>query len=118
MTKINVNKTDFIKALTFGGAFAGKSKARPILDCVKIKVSNGKIKIVSSDGENAINKSIIADNTSENVVFCVNYKNLLSYIKLIPSDTFDICVNDNEVVVSHSRGKMSLHHFRLMISLY
>lgn len=108
MTKISVNKTDFIKALIIGGAFASKSKVLPILECVKIKVSDGKMKIVSCDNENAINKSISIENTSDDVVFCVNHKDLLSYIKLISSDVIYMTITDDEIEISHDNGKMSL----------
>lgn len=80
----------------------------PILDCVKIKVANGNITIVSSDNENAISKKIKDVESSGDVTFCVNYKDLASYIKLLNVETFNLQVSDNDVKVVHKNGEMSL----------
>lgn len=108
MTKIELNKKEYIKALNVGGTFAGKSKLLPILDCVKIKVSNNKIKIVSSDGQNAINKSIEVVYDGEECTFCVNYKDLLSYVRLISADNLSLVIENNEVDIQHKNGNMKL----------
>ena len=105
---ITLNKTDFLKALQVGGIFAGSNKLLPILDCVKIKVSGDKLTIVSSDKENAISKrinGIIADGDG---TFCVNARDLMSYIKLIPSDTFEFTINENTAEIKHEKGNFSL----------
>lgn len=106
--KIKLDKKEFIKALNIGGAFAGKSRAIPILDCVKIKVSNDTITIVSSDNENAISKKVKYIESNGDITFCVNYKDFASYIKLLNVETFSLQVSDNDVKVVHKNGEMSL----------
>lgn len=108
MTTITLNKKEFIKVLNIGGTFAGRSKVMPILDCVKIKVSNGDITVVSSDNENAISKKFQIIETSGDTTFCVNFKDIISYIKLIDSDIIRLNVGENDVEVSHTKGKMTL----------
>lgn len=107
---IRVNKSEFVKAILVGGSFAGRAKALPILDCVKIKVKNGSMVIVSSDNENAISKRMYGVESEGEVSFCVNYKNLLSYVKLIGSEFVDLIVDDSvrNVEVKHDKGSVSL----------
>lgn len=108
MTKITLNRKAFIKTLTIGGTFAGKSRLMPILDCVKIKVSNGHLKVVSSDSENAINNSMIVDSADNDATFCVNFKDLMSYVKLVYADTLDMIIDDANVEIRHEKGNMKL----------
>lgn len=107
MTNVKVDKQEFIKALTIGGAFAGRVKTLPILNCVKIKVSNGTLKVTSSDSDNAINKSINVISADSDTAFCVDHDDLLSYVKCVSDDTLGISVDDNNVEISHNIGKMS-----------
>ena len=104
---ITLNKTDFLKALQVGGIFAGSNKLMPILDCVKIKVSGDKLIIVSTDKENAISKRMIGIIADGEGTFCVNAKDLMSYIKLIPSDTFELTINGNTAEVKHAKGSFT-----------
>ena len=104
---ITLNKTDFLKALQVGGIFAGSNKFLPILDCVKIKVSGDKLIIVSTDKENAISKRMIGIIADGEGTFCVNAKDLMSYIKLIPSDTFELTINGNTAEVKHAKGSFT-----------
>lgn len=106
--EITLNKKEFIDALAIGGSFAGKSKVMPILQCVKIKVSNQHIKIVSSDGENTISKTSDVISSDEENVFCVNYKDIYSYVKLIGSDTFKLSISDDFVDIIHDKGNMEI----------
>lgn len=85
--KITLDKKEFVKALQVGGSFAGKSKIMPILDCVKIRVGLDKLTIVSTDSENAISKRLNGITSDEEGTFCVNMNDLMSYIKLINTDT-------------------------------
>lgn len=108
MTNIVLNRRDFIKVLNIGGVFAGKNKVLPILDCVKIKVSGGRINVVSSDNQNSINKKNDVVEADGDVTFCVNCKELLSYIKLIGSENITLKVDENELSVVHEKGEMKL----------
>lgn len=108
MTTINLNKKDFIKVLNIGGTFAGRAKVLPILDCVKIKVSNGYLTIVSSDNENAISKRMQIEEADGDVTFCVNFKDLSSYVKLVSGDIVTLVVNEKELEVKHEKGNVTL----------
>nr|DAW10642.1 MAG TPA: beta clamp protein [Caudoviricetes sp.] len=107
---IRVNKSEFVKGLLVGGSFAGRTKFLPILDCVKIKVKNGSMVIVSSDNENAISKRIFGVESDGEVSFCAGYKSLLSYVKLIKSEFIDLVVDDEvkNLEVKHDKGSVSL----------
>lgn len=110
MIRIELNKREFVNALTVGGAFSWKSKALPILNCVKIKVKNGMLYIVSSDGENAISKKMpigIADGEAE---FCVNGKDIISYVKLIKSDTLimEVDTDKGTMKIEHTEGNITM----------
>lgn len=105
---ITLNKTEFLKALQVGGIFAGSNKLLPILDCVKIKVSGDKLTIVSSDNENAISKRINGIISDGDGTFCVNARDLMAYIKLIPSDTFEFTINGNTAEIKHEKGNFTL----------
>lgn len=108
MTRIELNKKDFIKVLNIGGTFAGRSKLLPILDCVKIKVSNGYLTVVSSDNENAISKKMQISQSDFDLTFCVNFKDISSYVKLVKGDIITLIVSENEVEVEHEKGNMTL----------
>lgn len=108
MTTINLNKKDFTKVLNIGGTFAGRSKVLPILDCVKIKVSNGYLTIISSDSENAISKKMQIEEADGEVTFCVSFKDLSSYVKLVSGDIVTLVVNEKELEVKHEKGNVTL----------
>lgn len=107
MSRITLNRKDFIKALQLGGAFAGRSKTLPILDCVKISVKGGKGKIVSSDSENTISKAFDVVESDADVTFCIRCKDLMSYVKLISGDIFAIELDESlkSANILHSKGK-------------
>lgn len=108
MTTINLNKKEFIKTLNVGGTFAGRSKVLPILDCVKIKVYNGYLTVVSSDSENAISKKMPINNTDGDSTFCVNFKDLSSYVKLVKGEVITLVVYEKELEVKHEKGNVTL----------
>lgn len=106
--KITLNKKEFVKALQVGGSFAGKSKIMPILDCAKIKVGSDKLTIVSTDSENAISKRMNGITSDEEAAFCVNMADLMSYVKLIPTDTFEMEKDENMLTIRHAKGNITL----------
>lgn len=105
--KITLDKKEFVKALQVGGSFAGKSKLMSILDCVKIKVGLDKLTIVSTDSENAISKRMNGITSDEEGTFCVNMKDLVSYIKLINSDEIEINIDGKTAEVKHAKGSFT-----------
>lgn len=109
--EIKLNKKDFVKSLQIGGSFAGKSKVLPILECVKIKGKGNTGFIISTDNENAISKMFSFESYGMDFSFCVNYKDLLSYVKLIKDESFIIEYHPSEsaqIVISHTKGSTEL----------
>lgn len=107
MTKIKVEKKEFIKVLNVASAFAGRSKALPILDCLKIKVNDNVMTVVSTDNENAISKRLNGITSDEEGTFCVNMNDLVSYIKLINSDEIEINIDGKTAEVKHEKGSFT-----------
>ena len=81
------------------------------MDCVKIKVGLDKLTIVSTDNENAISKRLNVITSDEEGTFCVNMNDLMSYIKLINADTFEIITDDKTAEVKHVKGSFTLPIF-------
>lgn len=108
--KVEIEKKKFIEALNIGGTFAGNSKALPILDCVKIKVKNAGMNIISSDNENAISKKCEIVSSDFEGDFCVGYKPLMQYVKLVSGDLVEIVLSDDMKMVSikHKKGSLDL----------
>lgn len=110
MKTVVINKKTFIEALTIGGNYAGASKTLPILDCVKIKVKNNGMNIISSDNENAISKRCEIVSTDFEGDFCVGYKSLMQYVKLVSGDNVELALNDdmNMLNITHKKGSLEL----------
>lgn len=105
---ITINSKEFVKALQVGGAFAGKNKLLPILDCVKIKVVNNRMTIVSSDKENAISKKVDIIECDSDGNFCVNYKDIYSYVSLVKSDNIKLSIDESMVEIIHDKGSIKI----------
>lgn len=108
MAKITLNRSDFIKSLTIGGIFSGKNKLLPILDCVKIKVVNNRMTIVSSDKENAISKKFDIIDCDSECSFCVNYKDIYSYVSLVKSECIKLSIDESMVEIIHDNGSIKI----------
>lgn len=108
--KVEIEKKKFIEALNIGGTFAGSSKALPILDCVKIKVKNSGMNIISSDSENAISKRCEIVSSDFEGDFCVGYKSLMQYVKLVSGENVELVLNDDMSMLSikHKKGSLDL----------
>ena len=108
--EIRVEKRSLIMALEIGGTFAGKSKINPILSCVKIKVGKDFINVVSSDSENAISKKIsdIETGVEDTIAFCVDYKDLYSYVKLVPGDFVELILKGERLTIHHEKGEINI----------
>lgn len=108
--RIVVNRKEFIKSLPIGGAFAGKNKALPILDCVKIKVKGDTMNIVSSNIDSYISKRLHILDALEEAQFCVNYTDLLNYTKLLTCENVVLNIEQDGkyVVIIHERGSFKI----------
>lgn len=110
MKTVVINKKKFTDSLNIGGSYAGVSKTMPILDCVKIKVKGNGINIISSDTENAISKRCDIVSADFEGDFCVGYKSLMQYVKLISGDNIELILNDDMSVlnITHKKGSLQL----------
>lgn len=103
--KITLNKKEFLSALIVGGTFAGKTKTLPITDCVKLKIKGNKMRIVSTDMENAMSYNFIIPDNSEEVLLCVDAKDLLNYTRLVKDPEITLVYEDNMITLKHKKGK-------------
>lgn len=108
--KLEIEKNKFLESLSIGGVYAGSSKILPILDCVKIKVRDDSINIISTDNENAISKKCDIISTDFTGDFCVGYKSLMQYVKLISVDKIEIILSEKKDMLSirHDKGSLDL----------
>lgn len=104
--KIQINRQEFLKHLTIGGAFATSSKIMPILENVKIDVANDTVTFTSSDGENTITHFYTLGASQEcNGGFVVNYNDFVNYIKLIKYDNVTLDISDKTIIIKHKKGE-------------
>lgn len=107
--KITLNTKVFAETLQVGGsyAFGGIKRFLPITECVKIEIKDKVLRIFSTDSENAISKRY-GDIDAEDYAFCVQYKDLMDYVKLIDSLSFSIEVHEEKkrVSITHDDGNM------------
>lgn len=108
--KLTLNKNEFVRALQIGGIYAGLSKTISILDCVKIKVVGNTLNIISSDTSNAMSISCHVENDGEGS-FCVPYKDLISYIKLMDTDTVKIRVESTSIYIEQDDSSFTIPMF-------
>ena len=107
--KIVLDKEKFVSALTIGSVFAGKSKSIHILDNVKIKVKQGQLNVVSSDGENYISRKMAEGvDTEGEITFCFEPFGVLSYIKSLDKNMIELDVKDGQVEIVHESGSFKI----------
>lgn len=106
--QIEVNRKDFISALNVGGSMAGRVKAIPILEDVKITIKGTSAVISSFDNETAITKRTYIVSSTEDVMFCINPRNLVNILKTIKDENVSLHVIENVCTVVHSKGEATL----------
>lgn len=106
--QIEVNRKDFISALTVGGSMAGRVKTIPILDDVKITIKGTSAVISSFDNETSVTKKTSIVSSSDDAMFCINPRNLVAILKTIKDENVVMYVVDNTCTVIHSKGEASL----------
>jgi DNA polymerase III sliding clamp (beta) subunit (PCNA family) len=111
---ITLATKEFSDALQIGGsyAFGGIKRVLPITECVKIEIKEGVLRIFSTDGENSISKRY-GDVECDDYSFCVQYKDIIEYVKMIDSShlSIEVSVDDKQVTISHDNGSMKLPLF-------
>ena len=90
-------------------ASGGIKRILPIVECVKLEIKEGVLRIFSTDGENSISKRY-GDIDCDDYSFCIQYKDIIEYVKMIDSAylSIDWSVDDKQVTISHDNGSMKL----------
>lgn len=94
--KTNIELKGFLEALETGGQMAGKNRTQPVLDCVRMTVRNGMIRIVSFNGETGVSCPVPVVTADSDCVLCTDMKALADTLKLL----------DDEVVTLSAEGDM------------
>lgn len=102
--KITVNRKKFLDALTIGASMAGKTKTVPILDCVKCRVKNNEIILVSSDMECWVMKRTTVDFADIEGEFCLNPNDITKALKTLTDESVEIHIENAITAVIHSKG--------------
>ena len=109
MENIKINRNDLVHVMYDGCVFAGKSKYMPVLDNVCITTKGNRIRIESSDSNNYIRSYGFCDTTAD-MSFCVNAKELSSYIGLLNEE--DITMNydsdKKQLIIKHANGEINM----------
>lgn len=106
--QIEVNRKEFISALTVGGSMAGRVKTIPILEDVKITIKGTSAVISSFDNETAITKRTYIVSSTEDAMFCINPRNLVNILKTIKDENIVLYVVENVCTIVHSKGEATL----------
>lgn len=113
MQNLTINTKKFSQVLKTSSMFCGSNSLMPVMDCVFIKVKNGKIHVMSSDTESYIASSMETDLSTGDFGFCVNGKDFTKLLSLIRDETVSIEFdeNDRKINIIHSKGVVTLPVF-------
>lgn len=104
---LRVQKKEFLNALSVGGSVAGQSKVMPILDCVKVVVDGGIMCISSYDMETMVSTTMNVESVGGATgSFCAPIKDILSSVKSVGDEAFDIVLDNNMLRIVHSKGQI------------
>ena len=101
-------KKDFIKALTIGGAMAGKNKTLPILENAKVDIVDNTLAVHSFNGESWVTKRVSIENTDANYSFCVNANDLTKVLKSLVEELVTFAIDGNLLRISHIKGVLEM----------
>lgn len=105
--KLSIERKAFLKAVEDGGRAAGKTTL-PITLCVKIKLSDNKLMVTSTNNKTFISKRMDIDYTDEPLELCVEASTLIAVLKSIKDPQIDLAVENNQLIIAHSRGELEL----------
>lgn len=101
--KFTFNRKEFLEAIAIGGSYAGSNKTLPILEDVKITISNNKAWIMSYDDKNAIKTVCEVQSDIESYIICINKNKISDYIALLDSESFDMEIEEKESEINGQR---------------
>lgn len=105
--KLHLSRKEFLDGLVVGGGMAGKSKVMNILECVKVEILDGKVRISSYDMESYASKDIdYVDMEGDACGFCIQRHDLVSAIKSLGDDIVVIDVDGITLTLKHAKGEM------------
>lgn len=105
--KLSIERKAFLKAVEDGGRAAGKTTL-PITMCVKIKLSDNKLMVTSTNNKTFISKRMDIDYTDEPLELCVEASTLIAVLKSIKDPQIDLAVENNQLIIAHSKGELQL----------
>lgn len=101
--KFTFNRKEFLEAIAIGGSYAGSNRTLPILEDVKITISNNKAWIMSYDSKNAIKTVCEVQSDTESYIICINKNKISDYVALLDSETFEIEIEEKESEIKGQR---------------
>ena len=105
--KLSIERKAFLKAVEDGGRAAGKTTL-PITLCVKIKLSEGKLKVSSTNNKTFVSKQIEIDYKGEPAEFGVEANMLITTLKSIKDPMVELSLENKQLIVAHSKGELQL----------
>ena len=103
--KLSIERKAFLKAVEDGGRAAGKTTL-PITLCVKIKLSEGKLKVSSTNNKTFVSKQIDLDYKGEPAEFGVEANMLITTLKSIKDPMVELSLENKQLIVAHSKGEL------------
>jgi DNA polymerase-3 subunit beta len=100
-----ISKTNFLDAISIGASMSGKNKTLPMHSQAKVSIDKDSFTVSSYDGEVAITKRVFGVESSENAVFCVEPKELVSLVKSLRDEFLVFHLEDKTLKVTHKKGK-------------
>lgn len=108
--KFTSNTKDLEKTLQVGGMFAGTNKLNAMHYCVKLKVANDALSVISTNSENSISKKLQCVEADEDFSICVTFSDIMPYVKSINSEKVEVSVSDDKKTLSvkHDNGSIMI----------
>lgn len=104
--QITITRANLLKILTRTASVASSKTTRPILSCVKLDASKGKLAVSSSDLRRAMTDTADAIEVQEEGRVCVHAKNLLERVKAMPEGSVTLSTKDNAIVLTSKEHKL------------
>lgn len=110
MARIHIEKAEIEKALKIVGTCVVPNRALPISEYIRITTRGDRIKMEAANSGAGIRTYAGMDIPTEDMSFCVNYKDLARYVGAISDDYVSIEVDlpGNCITVMHSGGELAM----------
>lgn len=106
---VELERKEFIKALTLGSSFSGKNRVLPALDYVRLDYDPSYfMEISSNDGEMSVRTAFRNVKCDVNFDIFLDPKLLLSSLKSLKDDTVKLSIKEKTCDVIHANGNYSI----------